>query len=294
MLTEPQTMPSSKTDRRIFAVLVGLLFSLSFQFGTLSATPEFALIIGNIYAFVMGMRKRVELAFHGSTQLSREVYEFAFVPSTPFVFQPGQYIEWTLPHSSPDKRGIRRYFTLASASGDPFVRLGVRIPKESSTFKDALQVLKKGNVISAANLSGDFVLPSDPNQPIAAIAGGVGITPFMSMFRQLAAEHMCRDIVLIYAASTPLDFAYKNEIDSIKDSIGLNVIYLPTDFTELVNWEGLSGYLTEDLIKKHIPNFKTRHWYLSGPSRMLLDYKHLIRSIGVSRSFIKTDYFPGF
>jgi ferredoxin-NADP reductase len=294
MLIEPQTMPWAKGDRRIYAVLVGLLFSLSFQFGTLSATPEFALLAGNLYTFAVGSRRRTQLAFHSSTKLSRNAHEFSFVPDSPLVFQPGQYIEWTVPHRRPDKRGIRRYFTVSSAPSDPFIRLGSRIPTESSTFKDALVALTKNSSVSATNVAGEFTLPHDPNQSVAAVAGGVGITPFMSMFRQLANDHTRRDIVLVYAAPSPLDFAYKDEIDSIKDSIGLRVIYLPTDFEELTNWSGPSGYLTEEFIQKEITDFTTRHWYLSGPTGMVENYKHLIRTLGVPRSSIKTDYFPGF
>jgi ferredoxin-NADP reductase len=168
------------------------------------------------------------------------------------------------------------------------------MPVESSSFKDSLKNLKKDTMLSASNVAGGFTLPSDPNQKIACIAGGIGITPFMSMFRQLASENARRDMVLIYAAATPLDFAYKDEIDSFKDSIGLNVIYLPTDFSEMNNWVGPSGFLTNAMIAKDIPDFKERRWYLSGPDAMVKNYKWLVRGMGVPTKSIKTDYFPGF
>ena len=294
MLTDPQTIPTRRTDRRWFSVLTGLLFSLSFSLGTLSATPEFALLVGNLYAFFVNSKKRVELTLHETKQLSREIYEFAFLPSSSIQFIPGQYMELTSPHSKTDKRGIRRYLTISSYPNDPLVRIGVQLPVESSTFKDSLKNLQKGAKLSATMVTGEFTLPTEPTTPIAAIAGGIGITPFMSMFRMLANTHQRRDIVLFYAAMTPLDFAYKEELDSIKDSIGLRIIYIPTDFTELTEWRGHSGFITGTIMGQEVPDFKKRHWYLSGPTGMVNSYKQMIQDAGVKRGLIKTDYFPGF
>lgn len=302
MLLDPQTMPTGKGHRRAYAALVGFLFSLSFSFpfnlgsmsGSFASTPELALIIGNLYAFGVGMRRRVELKLHKIEQLSRDAYEYLFIPDRPFLFMSGQYMEWTVPHSRPDNRGTRRYFAISSAPSDPFVRFAMRLPVESSTLKDALRDMKKGAVITATGRAGEFMLPDDPNQPIAAIAGGIGIASFMSMFRHLALKRQRRDIVLIYAASTPLDFAYKAEIDSIKDSIGLRVVYLPTDFTELSGWDGPSGYLSTELLKEAVPDLAVRHWYLAGPTQMVDSYTFLIRSLGIPRSLIEAEYFPGF
>ena len=294
MLTEPQTTPPTKTDRIIYGGLTGILFSVAFQFGTLSATPEFALLVGNIYSFAVSRGKRIKLRFHSRKQLARDTYELAFVPETPISFQPGQYMEWTSPHQKKDSRGVRRYFTIASAPSDSFIRLGLKMPVESSTFKDSLKNIQKDMVLSATNAEGGFTLSKDPDQKIACIAGGIGITPFMSMFRHLAAQNARRDMVLIYAAATPLDFAYKDEIDSFRDSIGLRVYYLPTDFTELSDWDGPSGYLTNAIIQKDIPDFASRHWYLSGPDAMVKNYKWLVKGMGVHARNIKTDHFPGF
>ena len=303
MLTEPQTAPPQKSDRFIYGGIIGLLFSLAFNFGPLTATPELALIVGNIYSYAVSMRRRISLRFHSVTKLSREIYEFAFDPNVQLKFQAGQYVEWTLSHKPTDKRGIRRFFTVASAPEDPVVRLGVRVPPESSHFKDALLAFseppKKGGIsiepiVSITGLAGEFTLPQDPTQRMAMIAGGIGITPFMSMFRHLAMRHERRDMVLLYAAPTPADFAYNDEIEKIKDSIGLTVIYLPTDFTELSDWEGPSGNVTNVLIQKEIKDFKVRHWYLSGPQAMVENYSWLVRSMGVAKKDIKTDYFPGF
>lgn len=293
MLTEPQTTPPYKNDRLIYGTLVGLLFSLAFKVGPVSATPEFALLMGNIFSFVVGFKRRVTLTFKEALPLTRDIYEFVFLPKQSFRFESGQYAEWTLLHRRVDTRGVRRFFTIASSPHDPFVRLGMRVPVEGSSFKATMRELTKGAVISMTGVAGEFTLPEKKDEKIAAIAGGIGITPFMSMFRHLAERREHRDMVLIYAANSPLDFAYQKEIDALADSIGLTVIYLPTDFTEMTDWNGRSGYVTDLLIRDEIRDYKNRTWYLSGPDAMVRNYKGLLKGMGLSGLAIKTDYFPG-
>ena len=136
-------------------------------------------------------------------------------------------------------------------------RLALRLLRPASVHKGGDQILATG-------ITGDFVLPRDPNQKILAIASGVGIAPFMSMFRYLKDSHERRDIALIYSARTPLDFIFQKEIDACKDAIGLKVFYLPLDFSELSGWNGLSGPVTAELVRKKVPDFAKRTWYLSG------------------------------
>ena len=296
MLTDPQTSPSGKGERGVYAALVGILFSLSALlsliplavasslYGGVAVSPELALLVGNVFAFVTGKRKRKALSLQSSKQLSKEVFEFTFLPSTPLFFKPGQYAEWMLPHKSPDNRGVRRYFAITSAPSEHVVRFSTSMPVESSTFKDALRALKKEDEIIVTNILGDFILPQDPDQKILMIAGGMGISPFVSMFRHLAEQHERRDMVLIYSALTPLDFVYEKEIEALKDSIGLQVIYLPIDFTELSNWSGASGNVTPEFIEKEIPDYKTRAWYLSGSEDEVRIYKWIAKTLGVSKT----------
>ncbi len=77
----------------------------------------------------------------------------------------------------PDRRGNRRFFTIASAPGAAEVWLGVKVHPVPSAFKKRLMALKPGNRVHAAQLAGHFVLPRAKDRKVAMIAGGIGITP---------------------------------------------------------------------------------------------------------------------
>ena len=61
-------------------------------------SPQLALVVGNVLAFLAGQRRGIRLAFVGRRQLTPTSWEFSFQPLTPLRYTPGQYIELTLPH----------------------------------------------------------------------------------------------------------------------------------------------------------------------------------------------------
>jgi ferredoxin-NADP reductase len=114
------------------------------------------------------------------------------------------------------------------------------------------------------------------------MAGGVGITPFASMLRHLMASGEKRDIVLIYAASSEEDFAYRDLIKAAEARLGLRAVYVARTV------------VTEDIVKREVPDYAERTFYLSGPNAMVRAYRRMLLGLSVHRSRIKTDYFPGF
>lgn len=294
MLTEPFTTPPNKEFSAYYAAFTGALFGSQFSIGPLYASPELALVAGNIVSFALSPKGKLILEFKERKQLAPTIYEFIFSHKNKFNYIPGQYLEWTLPHPSSDSRGVRRYFTIASAPEEEDLKLGVKIvPDKSSTFKKALLNLKPGSILSADQLSGDFVLPKDTSRKFVFIAGGIGVTPFRSIIKNMIDTQSKRDAVLFYSAADTKEFVYK-DIFKDAENFGLKTVYVFGGKEVPKDWVGESGYLNETMIKKYAPDFEERIFYLSGPVAMVNNYKNLLRSLGVPHTAIVTDYFPGF
>ena len=108
-------------------------------------------------------------------------------------------MELTLPHRKPDSRGWRRVFSIAAAPGDGApVKFGIRLPEKSSSFKKALLALEPGAKVSGTSVGGDFLLPDDDSK-LLLVAGGIGITPYISQLEQLRASGAKRDVAVVYA-----------------------------------------------------------------------------------------------
>jgi ferredoxin-NADP reductase len=152
--------------------------------------------------------------------------------------------------------------------------------------------MKSGDTIVAGQLAGDFTLPKDPKQKLAFIAGGIGITPFRSMIKNLIDRGEKRDAILFYSNRSADEIAYRDVFDDAEQKIGMRTIYITTG-AGTPNADG-GNRLTADTIKKEIPDYGERMFYLSGTHAMTNAFEKTLREMGVPRANIKTDFFPGF
>jgi ferredoxin-NADP reductase len=292
MLTEPLTAPTARWPRLAFAALVGLLFSPNVHIGSFYFTPELALLAGNLFAFVTGPRGRLVLTLERVEQSAADTYDFIFRSPRRLAFQAGQYLEWTLGLDHSDSRGNRRYFTLASAPTEQEVRLGVKFYPKSSAFKQAMAAMAPGDTIHAAQLSGSFTLPADPRAKLAFLAGGVGITPFRSMLQYLIDRNEPRPIVVLYGNDREEDVAYLDVLDQAKRELGVRTVHAIARGAPRRGQ--YRGFIDARLVREAIPDYRERIFYISGPQAMVKALREMLLAMGVHRSRIKTDFFPGF
>ncbi len=293
MLTEPLTTPPTQKLRIFYGAIVGILFGSQFTFGPIYSSPELALVIGNIFSFIVSSKQRLMLTFKEKSELAANIFQLTFVPDQKLKFNAGQYLEWTVPHDKADIRGNRRYFTIASAPTEQEIKIGIKYAGEkSSSFKKALLDLKPGNIITATSLTGDFILPKDISQKLVFVAGGIGVTPFRSIIQNLLDTKEKRDIIFFYFCANEKEFAYTNIFEKATRELSMKMVYVLSDKNISPSWKGEAGYFTEEMVKKYVPDFVDRMYYLSGPNAMVDSYKKLLHKIGVKK--IITDYFPGF
>jgi len=295
MLTEPLTTPPTKRLQLIYGVLVGFLFGSQFQIGPIFSSPEFALVVGNIYSYIVSPKAKLFLKFKERIPAAANTFEYVFTSNHKLQYKPGQYLEWTLPHTRPDSRGNRRYFTIASSPTEDELRLGVRLEEKSSSFKNKLKELSPNDILVASQLTGDFTLPEDTSKKLVFIAGGIGITPFRSMIKYMLDKGEKRSVVLFYANKTADEIAYRDFFDQAQHVFGLTPVYVLTDKEHVpAGWLGRVGRIDEAMLKDVVPDFKERIFYISGPNAMVDAYKRLLAKLGVPHTNIVTDYFPGF
>lgn len=292
MVTEPLTTPIGEKPQVLYGALIGLLINIPFSLGPLINSPELALLIANMVVYPFSLKGRLTLKLTDKAEIAAGTTEYRFTPSFPVQFDPGQYLEWTLPHKKADSRGIRRYFTIASSPTEPVVRLAVRHSEKGSSFKRELTNLKPGDTIFATSLKGEFVLPKNyVNEKFVFVAGGIGVTPFRSHLQYLRDQGQPVDVTMFYCNSTEADIAYRSFFDETEREVGLKMVYVLDKPPS--GWTGETGYLTKEMIERILPDVAERIVYVSGPPRMVGAYADLFRRAGVKSDNIHTDYFPG-
>ncbi len=295
MITEPLTTPPTRKNRILYGTLTGLLFAPQVHIGPIYSTPELALLVGNVFSYLVSPKFREVLRLKKVLSISPDTGDFIFESDRKMKFQPGQYLEWTLGHSHPDGRGNRRYFTIASSPTEEDIRIGVKFYSPTSSFKHSLTQIVPGRTLVASQLAGEFVMPKDEGVKLVFIAGGIGITPFRSMVKYLTDMRQQRHVTLLYSNKKAEDIVYTDIFDAAEKQIGLKAVYTLTDTASISpQWTGRRGMFTAEVIQEEVPDYAERLFYISGPHTMVVAFQKALRQLGVNKKNIITDFFPGF
>ncbi|MCS5722759.1 FAD-dependent oxidoreductase [Herbiconiux sp. CPCC 203407] len=293
MLSEPLTLPPRRWQQFVVAGVVSVLLSIPFQIGPVYSSPEIALVVGNIVAFVFGQRRGVRMRYLGSRALTPTSAAFDFEPTAPVRFVPGQYLELTLPHRKVDSRGTRRMFSIASGASAVTAPLsvGVKLSDPSSSFKTALVGLEPGASVRATWVGGDFLLPADTSVPLLLAAGGIGVTPFVSQLLGREGGSRPSDVVLVYSVSGPDELAFLPGLAATGIRVLVTAPTRPEGLPE--HWEYLGpGRVTAELLRTAVGDVTSRRAYVSGPPGYVDHVSAELRKAGARR--IRTDQFAGY
>ncbi|MDN4611130.1 FAD-dependent oxidoreductase [Arthrobacter burdickii] len=292
MMTEPLTLPPLRWQQWLFAAIVATVLALQLSIGPVFLGPEFALVMGNAGAFFLGQRRGVRLSFAGARQLTPTSTELVFEPSRPVRFRAGQYMELSMPHRDADGRGSRRVFSITSAPQDTSaVTFGVRTTEAGSSFKKALLELPREARITGTLVGGDFCLPRDRSVPLLLAAGGIGVTPFISQLRDLAARGEERDVVLAYVVRSEEDIAFRDELADLGTRV---VLFVPGAESPALpdGWTyGGPAPDAENLLAA-VPDLRKRRVLVSGSPKLIGEIRAEVRKAGVPR--VRTDAFLGY
>lgn len=228
--------------------------------------------------------------FDHSDDETANIRTFWFKPERTMDYTAGQYTELYLPHKDPDDRGEKRWFTLSSAPGKELVSITTKYAGDdkSSTFKKTLFHLEPGAEVQLAEAMGDFVLPKDTSIPLVFVAGGIGLTPFHSMFEWLAEHDEHRDIKFIYGVRNEDEIIFQDTFRRAGIHATI-VVGEPSDA-----WGGERGRLSAEMILglTH-PDDKTLI-YMSGPEPMVEALEKDMRGHNIDKRQLVGDFFPGY
>lgn len=208
---------------------------------------------------------------------------FLFKSETPLDWQAGQFLRYRIEDPNPDERRIDRFFTIASAPSEGHLQLTTKfVPGDGSTFKKDLQDMQIGAFIEATPPSGDFVI-GDPSKNYVFIAGGIGITPYRAILKDLDFKNLPINVTLLYANKIP-EVAFKLELEELATKHTSFKIHYVIDPEKI----------DEEYIKKMIPDVLEPTYYVSGPEPMVEAIEKMLYQMGVPESQVIRDYFPGY
>ncbi|NEU31723.1 FAD-dependent oxidoreductase [bacterium LRH843] len=229
---------------------------------------------------VLSIFKKRELSFLESYKESEDVYTFLFEKEKDLTWKAGQHGLFKIIHKS--IKSHTRPFSVASASTENVVKLTMGISDDPSDFKKAMLELKQGMKVSMSGPVGGFYIKD--NSPSLLIAGGIGITPFRAILKQIEAEGngIKKQIHLLYIDSKK-SYIYKDELDGIANNISISLTYL--DSRNDLHQE----------IDKFTNLYKNNgKYFIAGPKSMVNSISAYLQDKHVSKRNIKKDAFIGY
>lgn len=205
------------------------------------------------------------------TQVTHDVKRFQVERPEGYSFVPGQATEVSINVTA--LRNERRPFTCLNSAD--YLEFTIKIYSSHNGITNELGKLNPGSELIIRDVWGDLSY----NGEGVFIAGGAGITPFISIFRDLQSKNSINGNMLIFANKTKKDIILESELSYMLGSAFINI--LSADEAE-----GYShGSITEEFLRANIPSHYT-NFYLCGPPPMMTVVLKQLSNFGVSENLI--------
>jgi ferredoxin-NADP reductase len=220
---------------------------------------------------------------------------FHFAKPADFQFRAGQSVDITLLNpSETDAEGNTRAFSIASAPSDADLMIATRM--RDTAFKRVLRRSALPLEVKIEGPSGSFVLHKKAEKPAVFLAGGIGITPFVSIIRQAAHDKTPHQLYLFYSNRRPEDTAFLDLLsEAAKQNPNFHLIATMTEMGKSHReWKGETGFINKDMLAKHLPSLQGPIYYLAGPPAMVAAMRRMLTEAGVDEDDIRTEEFSGY
>lgn len=207
----------------------------------------------------------------------------------PFTFVPGQFLNVAFWIGG--ARMNRSYSISSSPTQREHVDLTVRREPRGAVSRHINDLLKVGDLIEVEGPVGRFTFTGTEAGSIVLIAGGVGITPMMSIIRYLAERSWTGDIFFIYTCRAPADFIFADEVAALQRLNPKLRVALTISKAEGTDWKGPRGRISKEWLTQTVPDLALRRIHLCGPPLMMDSTKAILTELGVPPDRLKTEAF---
>lgn len=215
------------------------------------------------------------------TDETPNVKTFTIEKPANFTYKAGQFciLSFTDKRKVNNKKDVP--MTISSSPTEKTISFTI---KNMGGYTKEMFKLKKGNKIIVNGPAGITYGPE--HAEMALIAGGTGIAPFLSIIKYVAESGFRNKITLFNANKTQKDIICKKYLDKInKENSNIKVINILSE----EKWNGETGRINKQIIKKYVKHPTKTTWQLCGPPPMVHALKETLKQMGVSENRIKIE-----
>src|SRR5882672_10732760 len=220
---------------------------------------------------------------------------FHFAKPAGFKFTAGQSMNVSLiDPPETDGKGNSRTFSIVSAPHENELMVATRM--RDTAFKRVLKAMPPGGRVGLRGPAGMFTLDPADARPAVFLAGGIGITPFVSMSREGAYSRLARDLWLFYSNRRPEDAAFLEELAALpKRHSRCHFVGTMVEMDKSSRpWSGETGLLDRAMLERHLKDLSAFVYYTAGPPGLVEAMQKMLTAAGVAEEAIHTDEFFGY
>ena len=236
-----------------------------------------------------------EVRLTQSVEIADGTMAFQFTKPTGFSFKPGQAIDLILiDPASPDGDAPRHTFSIVAAPFQGQLELATRM--RDSAYKRVLRSLPLGAAARIEGPFGSLVLHRDSARAAVFIAGGIGITPFMSIVRQATQDQLPQHLRLLYSNRRPEDAAFLGELQQLEQrNKNFRLVATMTDIGKSNQpWIGETVSIDGTFLKTAAGELAAPIYYVAGPPAMVTAMHETLNRMGIDDDDIRSEDFYGY
>ena len=205
-------------------------------------------------------------------------------------FTPGQFVTVRLVDEKgmfkKDEAGkplVRSY----SISSSPFEEGHFSITvKLVGAFTKRLFEMKEWDALEAIGPLGNFCVQEDKMKEVVFLAGGSGVTPFVSMLSYYDKKPCATHFTLVYSCKREKDFILYKQLRTLSHP-NIKAVFTLTRAEESPGWQGKQGRISATLIKDACEGrLEGKYFFICGPKEMIGAMQQQLRSLGIEEARI--------
>lgn len=221
---------------------------------------------------------------HDIRRETPDVWTLSLFSHVHYPYQPGQFALVNTGHTG----DVQRAYTLSSTPGvSRFITLTVRHIEHGTGSGWLTHQVKPGDYLWLSDAQGEFTC--DTRQPLLLLAAGCGVTPVMSIARDVLAHHASQNVQVFYSVRSPQDVIFGAEWQQLKTH------YPQLTLTILAEHQPqpdqIAGRLSQDILQTQVPDIRSRRVMICGPEPYMQLAENWALSLGVAAENIVKEQF---
>jgi len=220
---------------------------------------------------------------------------FHFEKPAGFNFKAGQFADLTLTNPpETDAEGNTRTFSISSPPFENELMFTTRM--RDTAFKRSLKNVPLGTEVEIGSAAGSFTLHRNPAKPAVFLAGGIGITPFLSILRQSDHDRLPHKLYLFYSNRRPEDAPFLDALQNLeKTNPNFRLICTMTEMAKSKQeWKGETVPIAQEMLSRYLAILQGPIYYSAGPPAMVAGMQKMLVSAGVDGDDIRAEDFAGY